>query len=133
MNKKVPFYSVPCNCPNVHIIFLVQFGIFGVLLYRPPGSGVHENDVLINFLVDFCVGKEAVVMGDFNLPDIKWPQSDCMSFNYQPDVQQFINAFLSAGLTQWVVLPTFPRSGNILDLDLSTEDDRIGSVLFLAP
>ena len=76
VNNKVSFYSVHCNCPNVHIIFLVQFGIFVVLVYRPPGSGAHENDVLINFLVDFCVGKEAVVMGDFNLPDIKWSQSD---------------------------------------------------------
>ena len=74
MNNKVSFYSVPCNCSNVHIIFLVQFGIFVVLVYHPPGSGVHDDDVLINFLVD-C-GKEAVVMRDFNLHDVKWSQSD---------------------------------------------------------
>ena len=37
------------------------------------------------------------------------------------------------GLTQWVRESTFVSSGNILDLVLTTEEDRIGEVSVLPP
>ena len=43
----------------------------------------------------------------------------------------FSSMFDILGLTQWVTEPTFPRSGNILDLVLTTESDRVGDVFVL--
>ena len=44
-----------------------------------------------------------------------------------------MNCFDSLGLTQWVLEPTFPTSGNVLDLVLTTDSERIGYVRVLAP
>lgn len=45
----------------------------------------------------------------------------------------FLDCFNSLGLTQWVHEPTYPRSGNILDLILTSDSDRIGLVKVLSP
>ena len=45
----------------------------------------------------------------------------------------FFNCFISLGLTQWVVEPTYYLSGNILDLILTTSEDNIGEVKVFPP
>ena len=45
----------------------------------------------------------------------------------------FMDVFITLGLTQWVKLPTFYHSGNILDLVLTSEEDRIGVLELLPP
>ena len=50
-----------------------------------------------------------------------------------PSDRIFFGAFLSLGLTQWVNESTYPRSGNILDLILTTEQDRVCDVEVLPP
>ena len=45
-----------------------------------------------------------------------------------PDIR-FLDAFDLLGLSQWIAEATFPRSGNILDLILTNEDDRIRHVM----
>ena len=45
----------------------------------------------------------------------------------------FFDAFLTVGLHQWVTEPTFPKSGNTLDLVLTSEPDRIGAIEVLPP
>ncbi len=44
----------------------------------------------------------------------------------------FLECFVGAGLHQWVQEPTV-TSGNILDLFLTSEDDRVGVVQVLEP
>ena len=41
-----------------------------VVVYRPPSCSLHDNNILIDFLSDFCINREVIVMGDFNLPFI---------------------------------------------------------------
>ena len=89
------------------------------------------NEGITDFISSFCIDKEVIVTGDFNLPSIEWcvipptatSSSDC----------KFLDTFTSLGLTQWVKEPTYPRSGNILDLILTSEPDRIGAARVLAP
>lgn len=59
-------------------------------------------------------------MGSFNLPEIKWTYPNCMFAHYSLTVQEFMDTFLSLGLTQWVHSLTFYPSTNTLDLVLKT-------------
>ena len=45
----------------------------------------------------------------------------------------FLDVFILLGLSQWVSEPTFPSSGNTLDLLLTTEHDRVGNVTVVEP
>ena len=68
---------------------------------------------------------------DFNLPSVEWsidpPRATL------PTDRSFLDVFYSLGLTQWVHEATYPRSGNILDLVLTSEPDRIGLLRVLPP
>ena len=73
-------------------------------------------------------------MGDFNLPGLDWNHGDMpMTVGSSRTVRMFIDLFDSTDLTQWVTQTTFPRSGNTLDLILTSESDRIGRLEVSAP
>ena len=75
---------IVCNCPNVCVVFLIEYKLHLILVYRPPSNSVTDNDLLIDFLLDFCADKEVIIFGDFNLPDIDWRCESCLSANYSP-------------------------------------------------
>lgn len=58
--------------PNVCSVFLPDYKIFIVVVYRPPSYSLQDNNTIIDFLTDFCTNREVIVMGDFNLPTISW-------------------------------------------------------------
>ena len=68
-----------------------------------------------------------ILLGDFNLPALDWLPSGPLT-TYPPLERSFLDVFDSLGLHQWVHDPTFPSSGNILDLVLTSEEDRIGQI-----
>ena len=115
--------SVTKPLPNTLTLRFVLFNVF--VVYRPPSSTPIDNERLASFLSDFCADKEVVIVGDFNLPSIGLIQDDqtvgCSALD-----KMFLETFMNLGLTQWVLQPTFPRSGNILDTVLTTEPDRVG-------
>ena len=120
------------DVPNAIAVFLVSFGVYVVCVYRPPSGEFSDSVRLASSLLDFCVGREVVILGDFNLPSIDWSidgagfgQYDCVS-------QLFVDVFLQLGAVQWVSEPTF-RSGSFLDLILTTEVDRVGQVAVHPP
>ena len=118
--------SVDTPLPNLLILRLASFNVHVVLAYRPPSNSFVQNQQLASFLSHFCLDKEVVVLGDFNLPNVRWGEtttSHTLSFE-----TTFLDTFDSLGLTQWVSEPTFPRSGNILDIVLSSEHDRISAI-----
>lgn len=117
------------NCVAIH---LVQFNVMVLAVYRPPSYSETDNSILANFLLSFCADKEVLVLGDFNLPSLQWDREGFLDPASGVD-KLFLETFLVLGLTQWVKEPTFPRSGNILDLILTTECDRVGSVNVLPP
>ena len=84
--------------PNVTAVHLPDLELFVVGVYRPPSYVNTENQLLINFLGGFCVGKNVMVLGDFNLPSLKW-QRQIPCAEYVPPLEMaFYDAFLIAGL-----------------------------------
>ena len=132
IHESVKFEPVATPCTNVITVYLSEFNVFVILVYRPPSSSLEETESLFDYLLTFCEDKEVLLLGDFNLPTLAWNTSD-PTLHASPFDRQSFEVFTSLGLTQWVSEPTFPRSGNILDLILSTEGDRVGSVQVLPP
>ena len=117
--------------PNVTSIHLPAFDVYCLLVYPPPSNSLDANDSVLNLITEFCVGKEVILVGDFNLPSIDWCTSPPKSSSAID--ASFLDCFNSLGLTQWVHEPTYPHSGNILDLVLTSEPDRIGLTKVLLP
>ena len=117
--------------PNTLAIFLPEFNLYVIVVYRPPSNSSIENIALLSYLQSFCYGKNVVLMGDFNLPSISW--CDDVPIASSSLSQLFLEMFVSLGLSQWVTFPTFLPSGNILDLVFTSEDDRISEVIGSEP
>ena len=118
-------------CANACCAYLVDFDLYVLVIYRPPSYGDDENRRLLAFLADFCLSKELIILGDFNLPGICWSGDSFPPCPCPPLQRNFFDLFTLLGLTQWVKSPTFIYSDNILDLVLTTEGDRIGEMCFL--
>ncbi len=71
-------------------------------------------------------------MGDFNLPSVSW--NDVAPYeNDSASDSMFLDLFHILGLHQCVLEPTFISFGNILDLILTTDPDRIQQVSTFPP
>ena len=127
------FDKVDDSCRNVLSFRLTKFNTYIFVVYRPPSYSIADNDALSAFLLHSCIDKEAVVMGDFNLPSLDWSYPEKVSSAASASDARFLDLFDSVGLTQWITEPTFPRSGNILDIILTNESDRIGDVFVNPP
>ena len=125
--------EVHCPCNNALAFRLVDFDLYVVVVYRPPSNSDIENQSLLAAIRSLCTGHEAVIVGDFNLPTLSWNALSDPVLPSTPRDLAFLNCFNVLGLLQWVLEPTFPRSGNILDLVLTTENDRVGDVVVDPP
>ena len=136
VHRSLKYVVVQVAVPNIVVIQLMQLDVYYMVCYRPPSYSDMENARTISFLEDFCPGKEIIIMGDFNLPSLNWQDGVP---GYVPGVdigpldRQFLDMFLSLGLTQWVAETTFVPSGSIIDLMLTSEEDRVGTVRLLPP
>ena len=110
---------------NVCSVFLPDYEIFIVVVYRPPSYSLRDT-ILIDFITDFCTIREVLVMGDFNLSSISW-SLDGINYVTANTDKLFLDCFTSLGLTQWINEPTNIRASNTLDLFLTTETDRVVS------
>ena len=131
LRSNLDFVTVDTDVPNLLAVHVLEFDFFLVLVYRPPSNSVHDNDGLLAFLLEFCYGREVLVLGGFNLPTIQWTDNLNMGTPCLAD-RGFLECFDSLGLTQWVMEPTYVPSGRTLDLVLTSESDRVGS-MFLHP
>ena len=90
-------------------------------VYGPPSNSNENNNHLsqsiLNFSVDFLL---VILIGDFNLPLNDWGNVHPFQDDFKPTTQ----AFVDAGMNQWVTKSTFLRSGNILDLVFTSVIDR---------
>ena len=67
--------------------------------------------------MEFSLGKELLIMGDFNLPSLQWGNGEVSCSGYMtPTDRLFRDCFTGCGLTQFVEEGTFFPSGNTLDL-----------------
>ena len=127
------YQIVDCNVNNVLVVYLTSYNVYVITAYRPPSYVYSENCALINFLTNFSSDKEIYLQGDFNLPSIKWYLSDVFSSYVTPLETEFYEAFISIGLTQIVKCGTYYPSGNILDLCLVSDEERVLSCEVLPP
>ena len=74
-----------------------------------------------------------LLLGNFNLPSLRWASEEIEPIYVTPLDQSFYDLFLILGLTQVVHDATFPSSGNILDLVLTSEVESTGEVYILSP
>ena len=133
MSRGVKCVQVDVDIPNLVVAQLLDVDMYVVSVYRLPSYSAAENLLLRGFVEDFVVGREVVFLGDFNLASMSWPLEDLHN-NYISLVdREFLDCFRNCGLTQWVNFGTYFPSGNILDLVLSTDDDRIFDVLSEPP
>ena len=85
-------------------------------------------------IFEFCQGKKVIALGDFNLPSLTWRVEEiAMQGRASATDRLFADCLATVDLSQWVLEPIFAISGNILDLFLTSELDRVGSVEVLAP
>ena len=124
--------DVTSPLPNVLSFHLSAYNVYILVIYRPPSNSVNDNDQVCSFIDDFCTGKEVIILGDFNLPNLRWADDDPSS-TAGPMERKLFYLFTSLGLIQWVTEPTYPRSGNILDLVLTSKGDRVGLIQVVAP
>ena len=55
---------------------LLSYALYIIIVYRPPSYTVEDNCILQSFLDNFCPGREVVILGDFNLPSLRWGNRD---------------------------------------------------------
>ena len=126
--------QVEASVPNVAIVHLIDYDVFVLSVYRPPSYSFQDSANLLEFLGNFSQNRELVILGDFNLPSLKWPiELNSFSERSASVDSLFLDLFVECGLTQWVHFSTFFPSGNTLDLVLTSEDDRVASVSSCAP
>lgn len=116
--------------PNFLAVHIINYNIYSLALYRPQSNSCTDNQLLLQFQYGFCPDKEIILLADFNLPSITQPLPN-------PGITSldslFLNCFCSFGFRQLVLEPTFYQSGNILDLILVFETERIGEINVLPP
>ena len=119
-------HKVEVDLPNLVVVYIKELNIYVFSVYRPPSYEAEQNRKLCDFLMNFSVGKDILVLGDFNLPSVVWDQEQGFNAGYvRPVDRLFLDCFAACGLTQYVLEGTFFPSGNTLDLVLSSEEGRI--------
>ena len=134
VSKLLQSVQVDIPLSNVVGVHLIELDLYVLSVYRPPSSTPEENSSLMEFLSSFSVGKEIVVLGDFNLPTIPWNRNNSFNTDYvRPVDRAFRDVFEECGLVQWVDFGTFFPAGSTLDLVFTSDEDRVIDVNALAP
>ena len=72
VNNKVKFNLNPCSLPNAVVVYLFDFEIYVVIMYKSPSFSSDLNESQLNYLIGFCNYREVVLQGDLNLPSFHW-------------------------------------------------------------
>ena len=132
VHESIMIDSAESPLPNVLTFRLTAFNVYAIVVYRPPSNEPSVNNQVASFVSEFCLNREVMVIGDLNLPNVSW-HSKTSAQGSSALERLFMDVFVSLGLTQWVSEPTFPRSGNTLDIVLTSEEDRVGGILVMPP
>ena len=72
MNLDLDVVEVNVGLPNVFVVNFFSWNAYVIVVHCPSSFGTSENVAFIQSLVDFCVGKDVIVVGDFKLPSLHW-------------------------------------------------------------
>ncbi len=87
-------------------------------MYRPPKLQAADDTALYEEINSITQNKEAVIIGDFNCPNVDWNL-----IHGDQEGNRLVEMIEDAFLTQIVTQPT--RENNILDLVLVIDPDLI--------
>ena len=110
LNSSIDKVNYPMS--NVLLFCLAKYDVCFLVVYWLPSYTTAENEELGCVLQEQILGKETIILGDFNLPNIEWTSREVPSSHVLPLDSMFLNVSASCGLVQWVSDPTFPTSGN---------------------
>ena len=68
--KSLPLVQVDVCFINVAEVFLSDLDVYVLAVYRHPLYSLAQYENLLSFLDDFCIGREVIILGDFNLPSL---------------------------------------------------------------
>ncbi len=102
-----------------HVCFKVR-GVHFTLVYRSPNALAAAMEGLVELVKG--APKGAVLLGDFNLPDVNWSTGESSS-----RARPLVNAVDDAMMEQMVNFSTQVR-GSILDLVLTNIPERVFEV-----
>ena len=119
--------------PNLCSVFIQEWDLHVMVCYRPPSYSDESNDNLYRFIEEFTSSRQVLLMGDFNLPTLRWPEDSVEAGYVSPLDRKFCDLFSLCGLTQFVHEPTHWPAGTLLDLVLTSEPELIGEVSVLPP
>ena len=135
VNQAISVIQVDINIHNAVVIYVKEWSLYIMAVYRPPSYNDGDNEELIRCIYEFCFGKNAILLGDFNLRTLRWSELEehtLEGYVTRLDLK-FYEVFLECGLTQWISRGTCWPSGNILDLILTSEADSVGQFDVLPP
>lgn len=132
VRSSINFVEISTDIKNLLVIHLFDLDIYVVYVYRPPSYSFLDNHYLLDFIYNFCSNKEIILMGDFNLPSIKW-NHEFPGVGLSLTDSLFYESFISLGLTQLITESTYFPSGNILDIILISDSERFGEATVLPP
>ena len=90
-----------------------------IFIYREPRASQEETDNMFEFIKN--ESKNAIIMGDLNIPEVNWH-----ILSWPPRLNTNMSKIIDSNLHQVVDTPT--RGGNILDLILVRDPERINNL-----
>ena len=124
---------IEVDIPNVLSVYVGEWDVHLLAVYRPPSYSQEDNIRMLSFITDYTVDNDVIIMGDFNLPSLRWDLADMLDGYITRLDSLFYDTFAVAGLTQWVDQPTYVPSGNVLDLVLTSDTNVVGNIEILPP
>ncbi|KAK6045707.1 endonuclease/exonuclease/phosphatase family protein, partial [Cooperia oncophora] len=105
-----------------------EFRFRVILAYRPPSTSSTITEQLAKAISDLAAAAiPVIIIGDFNLPEIKWDRCNDVEESHHPLAETFV----LHGFKQFIAEPT--RGSNILDLLLSNDHEFIKNVTVRSP
>lgn len=115
LSKEVSCEGMICEVGDIG-----KAGIYIAVFYRAPGCPESE-DINMFACIEKLSSKDAIIMGDFNYPGIRWD-----AFSSDAGGERFLKLVQDCFLFQHILVPT--RGDNILDLVFSTEEGMVGDI-----
>ena len=110
---------------NTLTLYLPTLELYLAIIYRPPRTHINQDRRLMEFIDNFAYGRNVAIMGDFNLPSLKWCSGiEDIDTSSSARDRSFLDCFARNGLTQIVTEPTH-KAGATLDLILLSQPDYL--------
>ena len=85
----------------------IRLSLIVIMVYRPTSNSSDDNNHPSRFILKFFVDREMILIENFTMPLINWSNVHLFQGDFESTTQAFVDAFVSAGLSQWATESTF--------------------------